>query len=215
MNVSVIIDKDHFQRIVDRGDFLDYIRLSSNAALVFRDGMIIKKHTNLPQISARIYSHSKILMYEKFFFIVSRFCHFNDNCAARLCQTDTDSVTASFECDRSLAELQEVQYLVDNNRTISFYDTLHALRFTNAYLKTFHPILDYSSLNESSVIWKTFEKRAETDDVDDRQRYTSALAQLKILSTFANEPYKMKDELKCGVMKDLFAASPSKSATPF
>ena len=199
-----------FLKATNDHNFVDYIRLSPSAAITIQDGIIIKNHTNLPQLSARVYSHSKYIMWNTFFSIATRLSQFGDNGGIRLMVHDTDSCFISFERQRSEIEMTEIQSMKDNQLTAPYEDTFHGHRFSNMYLKAMGHMLDYSSLNEDSIIHKNFLSKSKSLDINESQQNLATLRQLQVLSTFGNEPFKIKDESFNQPIKHIYCASASK-----
>ena len=102
-------------------------------------------------LSERVYKYSKFLMWIKFFYISARMGQFASY-YSRLAFMDTDSLFMSYQRERSSLEIAEVNDLLRSGRRIPFEDSLSAQRMAEHYLKTWGPILDYSSLDEVTTI---------------------------------------------------------------
>ena len=93
--------------------------------------------------SLRTYAISKLSMWETFAYCSSRMCKFNDACV-RMALTDTDSIYTVCESFRS--ELMHTEVHTLQHSPIDYPKSLHAYTMATAYMKTFGPILDFSSL---------------------------------------------------------------------
>ena len=74
--------------------------------------------------------------------------YFADFGGCRLCVTDTDSLQQSVERERSIVEQNEIKLLTMANKQVPYFETLHAERYTESFVKTFANFLDWSSINE-------------------------------------------------------------------
>ena len=160
--------------------------------------------------SCKVYAVAKLWLFRMFFFLATRLAKFSDNEAGvRLLGTDTDSLHLGLERWRSNNETREMQQLLQNDATIPFSDTIHAHRFSIAYLKSLYKVLDYSSINEESIIFQTlFEiKPYHTDE--EKQEREGMQANLKFLSMVTHKrPFLLTDENGCKLMRFFMSPSP-------
>ena len=61
-HATVCSSLKQFDKAIDDVSFLDFHVLSPTTAIVVKDGLIIKSHSNIPSISARYYNHQKKLV---------------------------------------------------------------------------------------------------------------------------------------------------------
>ena len=146
--IKITTGLDELMRTVENINFLEIRPLNANSCLVISDGIVVKKHSNIPSVSARVYSNSKLLMWHVWFQLAARMSYFSGNGACRLILTDTDSIYQSVERDRSLIEQHEIMSLQKTGTQVSYFDTLHARRFVEAYLKSVAHFLDFSSITK-------------------------------------------------------------------
>ena len=69
-------------------NFIDFQVLSPKTAIVLYDGVVVKKHSNIPSISSHIYSISKLIMWNLWYYTSSRMSYFTDG-GCRLAISDT------------------------------------------------------------------------------------------------------------------------------
>ena len=150
--IKITTSMDELMKAVDNINFLEIKPLSANACLVISDGIVIKKHNNIPAVSARVYSQSKLLMWHVWFQIAARMSYFSGNGACRLILTDTDSLYQAVERDRSLIEQYEIMSLQKNETQVSYFETFTSRRLVEAYIKTVGHFLDFSSITKVMVI---------------------------------------------------------------
>ena len=146
---------EEFERATSDTKFFDFKVLSPETCIIIYDGVVITKHSNVPSVSARVYSRSKQIMWSLFFHYASRLSYFGGDGACRLALSDTDSLCLSVERPRSMLERHEVESLMKSGVRTPYCETLHASRYVELYIKCFGPTLDYSSI---SKVNKTEEK---------------------------------------------------------
>ena len=87
-------------------------------------------------------------MYKLFFFLNSRECAFSDDGGARLCVSDTDSISNNVERLRSNIEITELLLLLNSGKDIPFFASYHCKRIVEMFMKTAGSCLDFSSITE-------------------------------------------------------------------
>ena len=112
---------------------------------------------------SRVYSYSKYLVWTFWFYTATRLSYFSSG-SVRLAITDTDSLLTSHERHRSDLEVREIELLKSTNKRIDYFQTHHAERFSQIYLKSFHRCLDFSSLNEVFRSWNNLHTHAQTKE---------------------------------------------------
>ena len=133
--------------------------------------------------SCKVYAIAKLWLFRMFFYLSSRLAKFSDNGAGvRLLGTDTDSLHLVLEKIRSNCETEELKYLLQTGTNIDYHDTIHAKRFATAYLKSLYRVLDYSSINEKSIVFQTLFAIKEHHSDEEKQEREGIQANLKFLS---------------------------------
>ena len=110
---------------------------------------------------------------------------------------------------RSNCETNELEYLLKKNTTINFNDTLHAKRFATSYLKSMYRVLDYSSINEDSLLYQTLFTVKEHHSVEEKHEIEGMQANLKFLAMATHKlPFLLTDENNNRMMRFFMSPSP-------
>ena len=160
--------------------------------------------------SCKVYAIAKLWLFRMFFYLSSRLAKFSDNGAGvRLLGTDTDSLHLGLEKIRSNCETEELKYLLQTGTNIDYHDTIHAKRFATAYLKSLYRVLDYSSINEKSIVFQTLFAIKDHHSDEEKQEREGMQANLKFLSMVTHKsPFLLTDENGNQLMRFFMSPSP-------
>ena len=144
-----------------------------------------------------LYSFSKLLLWQAFFFIAAKMSRLAQ-CHARLAMTDTDSIFLSYQRRRTDLEIFEAQSLLQSNVDIDFHHSLTGMTLASNFVRVVSRLLDWSSIdNEESYVWKYLV--AEDPCLAHQIEYLS--------SRTKNQPYKLKEESGCQLLSSIVASS--------
>ena len=199
LNTEIVTDETRFDIIINSKSFVDFKVIDEKTCIVTLDGRQIN-HSNLPSISSRTYAISKLSMWKTWAYCSSRMCKFYD-ANTRMSFTDTDSIYSVTESLRS--DLMHTEIHTLKHSPIDYTKSLHAYTMATAYIKTFGPILDFSSLKpKDSLIFKILAENTHTEE-----EKTSLTNMWNIIGKFTkNKPHLIKHEADC--MKNIICASP-------
>ena len=193
---QVATNKEKFLQLARNSNFLDFRCLGPEAAIAIKDGLAVPCR-NLPAISAKVYSFSKLLLWQAFLFIAAKMSKLSQS-YIRLAMSDTDSLFLSYQRRRTELEQLEITSLLASKKDIEFHRSLTCMSLATAFVQTFGRLLDWSSVdNEDSYVLNT------VISMDPSLRY-----QIEYLSTQTkNQPYKIKEESGCQLLESIVASS--------
>ena len=195
-DIKISNDLNSFRKFTEDPRFFNLIRVNQSTAIFIFDG----KTTicdNPIYVPAKVYSTSKQYIWKSYLMLGTRLAKYALS-NSRLCLTDTDSLLISSQRQRSRFEEQEIRQLLQTNTKIPFHQSRTGKFLGHSLIKVFGDVLDYSSIDKNSLIFKTV---VEGD--------LGLEAMFKILQKRTkNTPFLYKDEVNEKLISDLFSPSP-------
>ena len=193
LHTNLCLNEKQFKKEIEKESFFDFRYLSENSCIIIKDKIQVTCKQPI-QIPAQIYSNSKLTVFHGFLYLCHRWAKFGQY-LSRATFTDTDSYCLAHFRPKTSLEICETDMLRAENKAIPFHETLIGKNYARTYTTVVAPILDFSSLNEDSLIYQTVESPLH------RQM-------LKFLSSKRkNQSHFLSDELNCQLVKSV--SSPS------
>ena len=196
VDIKISCDLKSFMKFVEDPRFFNFIRVNETTAIIIFDGKTICCDNPI-YVPAKVYSISKQYIWKSYLTFGTRLAKYALS-NSRLCLTDTDSLLISFQRQQSKFEEQEIRHLLKTNKQIPFHHSKTGKFLGHALIKVFGDILDWSSLDKNSLIFKTV---IEGD--------LGLKAMFKVLQKRTkNTPFLYKDEMNQKLISDIFSPSP-------
>ena len=196
VDIRLSSDIKSFLEFVEDPRFFNFIRINETTAIMIFDGKTICCNNPI-YVPAKVYSISKQYLWKSLMTFGTRFAKYGLS-NARLCLTDTDSILISSQRQRSKFEEQQIRKLIETRTQIPFHESRTGQFLGHNQIKIFGDVLDWSSLDKNSLIFKTF-----------IQGDLALEAMFKVLQNRTkNVPFLYKDELNQKLIADLISPSP-------
>ena len=150
LNAKLCLHEDKFDKWSDQDDFYDFQVITERSCVMLFSGRTVEAQS-IVTVPSRVYSLSKLYLWRNYFTMTAQLA-INGNHASRLLMTDTDSLALSSNRNKSQIEILEYNQRQTEELPLTSYTS--QLLATN-YLKSFSKILDFSSIDINSHLYKT------------------------------------------------------------